>query len=100
MRAVSWIIFALGAFVSVTNFYLSFLRYPFHRARGLPKESFHWVSGFPVIGSLLVGLSLIGLHAVPVVLPVVIVLIVIDTGGIHWFAGVMIYQVFCRKKSG
>src|SRR5580658_3637120 len=42
------IAFVSGAILCVTNFYLSFLRYPLHRLRGLPRESYHWDSGIPV----------------------------------------------------
>jgi hypothetical protein len=45
---VAFAVFALGAFICLLNFYLSFVRYPLHRWRGLPKESYQWVSGFPL----------------------------------------------------
>lgn len=95
-----WILFGLGALLCFANFYLSFLRYPLHRLRGLSKESYHWVSGFPLFGSLFVALSLFGLHDIAAMIPVAIVLMLIDTGGIHWFVGSMIYQfVHERKRS-
>jgi hypothetical protein len=68
-----------------------------HRLRGLPRESYQWVSGFPLLGSLLVALSMIGLHQIPGMIPVAIALILIDTGGIHWFVGSLIYR-WLRKK--
>jgi hypothetical protein len=91
-----WVIFGLGALVCLINFYTSFLRYPLHRLRGLPRESFRWVSGFPLVGSLLVAFAFMWLHQLPVMIPVCIILILIDTGGIHWFLGlgVMTYQLF------
>jgi len=95
---LAWIAFALGALLCLTNFYPSFLRYPLHRLRGLPKESYRWVSGFPLLGSLLVALSLFNLHALPGMLPAAIVFIAIDTGGIHWFVGTMIYQSVYGKR--
>jgi hypothetical protein len=98
IATLSWFVFGLGALICLLNFYLSFLRYPIHRMRGLPRESFRWSSGFPLIGSLFVVLSLIGLHAQTDILPASIVLIAIDTGGIHWFAGSMLYQSFHAKK--
>ena len=78
------------------NFYLSFLRYPIHILHKKPKEAYQWVSGVPLLGSLLVGLSLVQLYTVPVALWIAIVLILIDTGGIHWFIGSMIYHA--RKE--
>jgi hypothetical protein len=98
LAILSWIIFGLGAFICLLNFYLSFLRYPIHRLRGLSRESYHWSSGFPIIGSLMVAISLIGLHSQTGILPASIVLIAIDTGGIHWFAGSMIYYYFHDTK--
>ena len=100
MIAIVWIAFALGALLCITNFYLSFLRYPLHRLRGLPRESYRWSSGIPLFGSLLVALSLFGLHAAQGVLPAAMVLIAIDTGGIHWLVGTMIYQSVHGKRNG
>ena len=95
---IVWILFGLGSLLCATNFYLSFLRYPLHRLRGLPKESYHRVSGFPLFGSLFVALSLLGLHDIPAMIPVAIVLMLIDSGGIHWFIGSMIYRFVHEKK--
>jgi hypothetical protein len=91
---IAWALFALGAFICLLNFYLSCVRYPLHRWRGLPKEAFQWVSGFPLVGSLFVALSLLWLHQLPVMIPIGIAMIVVDTGGIHWFLGVLVYQLF------
>ena len=56
------------------------------------------MSGFPLFGSLFVALSLFGLHDIAAMIPVAIVLMLIDTGGIHWFVGSMIYQFVHEKK--
>jgi hypothetical protein len=74
------------------------LRHPLHRLRGLPKESYRHVSEFPVLGSLFVALSLVGLHEIPAMRPVAIIVMLIDTGGIHWTIGWMIYQFVHEKK--
>ena len=96
---LAWLAVGLGALLCLINFYLSFIRHPLNRLRGLSKESHRWVSGFPLFGSLLVGLSLIVLHDLAGMVPVAVALILIDTGGIHWFVGTMIYQfVFGRSK--
>ena len=97
-ETIVWILFGLGALLCVTNFYLAFLRYPLHRQLGLPKESYHWVSGFPLFGSMCVAISLLGLHDIPAMIPVGTVLMLIDTGGIHWFIGSMIYQLAHQKR--
>ena|ERR1017187_327152 len=96
---LAWVGFALGAWVCLLNFYLSFVRYPVHRWRGLSKESYHWVSGLPLVGSLFVAFSLLRLHPLPALLPIGLALIAADTGGIHWFIGSMIYQSFHAKKN-
>lgn len=44
-NVIAWTAFALGALLCLFNFYLSFLRYPLHRLRGLPEKSFHYASG-------------------------------------------------------
>jgi hypothetical protein len=92
--------FGSGALLCLLNFYLSFLRHPLHRLRGLPAAAYRPVSGFPLVGSLLIALSLIGLHEVAWMIPVSLVLIVIDTGGIHWFLGSMLYRFVHARKRG
>ena len=94
---LAWIAFTLGGLSCLLNFYLSFLRYPLHRLCGRPRESYRWVSGFPIVGSLLVGLSLLKLHALPGLLAPAVVLMVVDTGGLHWFAGSMLSQMILNK---
>lgn len=99
MPMLAWVAFGPGAVLCVVNFHLSFLRYPLHRMRGLPKESYRPVSGFPLIGSLLVALSLIELHGIAWMTPAAVALILIDTGGIHWFAASLIYRRVQARKS-
>ncbi len=85
----------LGALVCLVNFYLSFLRYLLHRARGRDPENYRWMSGVPLIGSLLVLISWvfwlhgIGSQALDVTAGAIAL---IDTGGIHWFVGTMVVQ--------
>jgi hypothetical protein len=95
---LSWIAFVLGTLLCLINFYLSFLRYPLHRLCGLSRESYRWESGIPIFGSLFVGLSLFGLYTIPWMLPTAITIMAVDTGGLHWFIGVMIYQSFHEKR--
>jgi hypothetical protein len=97
---LGWILFGLGAFLCLVNFYLSFLRRPLRRLRGLPDESDRWVSGFPLLGSLLVALSMIGLHEVPGMIPLAAASILIDTGGIHWFVGSLFHRFVHEKRRG
>jgi len=83
---------ALGGAISVTNFALSFVRIPLLRARGVPRERIRFVSGFPVLGSALVAAALVlGLESRAARVAAWI-LILIDTGGLHWFAAVLLRQ--------
>jgi hypothetical protein len=84
-----------GAFCWL-NFYLSFIRYPLHRLRGQPRETFRWTSGIPLIGSLCVvaGLVLMKVSgALPstALLALALASVALDTGGIHWFIGTMVW---------
>lgn len=90
---IAWILFALGAWLSSVNFYLSFIRYPVHRFCGHSRETFQFVSGIPLFGSLFVLLSF-GCSYHPAWFNALrIGLIVIDTGGLHWFALVMFVEM-------
>ena len=98
---MTWIMAALlglGGLVCCLNFYLSFLRYPIHRMMGGKKEDYHWVSGFPICGSLFVAISLLKFWHPPWLLTLGVLLILIDTGGFHWFAGTMFYCVVFLKQ--
>ena len=97
---ISWAAFLVGGFVCLLNFYLSWLSYPLHRLRGLSPESFRSHSGFPLIGSILVVVSLVGLHSQFTVVPIAIGLIAIDTGGIHWFLGAQVYHAWHTRHRG
>ena len=88
---VGYGLLALGGFVCALNFYLTFLRYPLHRLRGQP---FRWVSGFPLVGSLFVVPCLWWLPLLSWAFWLAVVLAVLDTGGLHWFAGVLLWHRF------
>jgi hypothetical protein len=51
----------------------------------------------PVIGSLFVAISLLKYWQNTWLFVAAIILIAIDTGGIHWFLGTILYQAV-RKK--
>jgi hypothetical protein len=89
-----------GGLVCAINFYLSFCRYPLHRLRRGSRESYRYMSGFPLVGSFLVALWIFKFYDRGCILCVALLLIAIDTGGIHWFVGVRIYQNFRQKKVG
>lgn len=94
ITCIKWAFFVLGAFFCVINFYLSFLRYPIYLWRGHQKESYRFISGIPVFGSLIVYLLLRHMNLPPAMQYVAIGLIAIDTGGIHWAIGNIIYHSF------
>lgn len=84
---------ALGGFLCCLNFYLSFLRYPVHRMMGGKKEDYRHASGIPAVGSLFVAISLFEFWHPSWLFALAIVLISIDTGGLHWFVGIMLFRV-------
>ncbi len=98
MKWMATALLIFGGLLCCLNFYLSFLRYPVHRLTGKKKEEYKWVSGIPVFGSLFVALSLLALWQTPWVLVMSIILILIDTGGIHWLAGVVLYHEVLKKE--
>jgi len=85
------VLFALGGIITLNNICLSFVRYPIHRARGGDRETYRWVSGIPLFGSLLLWIS-IGLLPSPALKWTAGILSIFDTGGIHWFAGTMLWM--------
>jgi hypothetical protein len=77
-------IFGLGAYITLCNFYLSFIRYPIHRLRGGTRESYSWISGLPLLGSAFLWLAAY-LTSWPTLMWVALVLSVFDTAGLHVF---------------
>lgn len=100
IEALAWLALLVGGLVSALNFYLSFCRFALHRLRGGSREAYRWKSGIPLLGSLLVALSLVGFYDAPWIVGIALMLIAIDTGGIHWFAGALVYQGCLRKRAG
>jgi len=98
MTALAAIVLCLGGSVCVLNFYLYFLRCPVHRWKGGRTEEFRWVSGIPLIGSALVALSLLKFYAEPWLLAIGLLLIALDSGGVHWFLGMLFYQKLLDKS--
>lgn len=100
LTAIAWIGFSFGALLCVTNFYLSNIRYPLHRWRGRPRETYHWISGIPLFGQVFVGLSLLQLRENPWVLWAGIVLMLFDTLGFHVFISSLIYVALFYRTGG
>jgi hypothetical protein len=93
-EVIAHTLFALGASICALNAYLSFLRYPLYKLSG---RKFQWVSGIPVFGSLLVVIALIIHHESWWLLASGIVLALFDTGGVHWFAGWLLWMYLFRR---
>ena len=89
---IAYALFGLGCLVSLINFYLSFLRYPIFRLRGGAADDYQWVSGLPMIGSLLIVLTLAFVFSNVWLRFFGITCAVVDTAGLHWFAGTMLYM--------
>jgi hypothetical protein len=84
-----------GGLVAGLNFYLSFLRYPLHRATGRP---YRHVSGLPLLGSLLL-FPFAALHLEsPLLLGLSVLFLCLDTGGIAWLAAVLLWQFGARLR--
>ena len=94
--ALAWVLFIVGSLICCLNFYLSFLRYPLYKLCGW---EYRWVSGCPAIGSLMLVIAVVLLQESPLLFWAGIVIALLDTGGLHWFAGVMIWcHLFLRSS--
>jgi hypothetical protein len=89
----------LGTLVTCVNVYTSFIRYPLHRWRGGTRGDFRWVSGLPVVGSAFLWLAALWLARQPALMWTALVISLFDTGGLHWFAGTMIYMTVFRRRT-
>lgn len=90
------ILFAFGSLISLCNFYLSFIRYLLHKLLS-PEKKYRWVSGFPIFGSLFLVVAAFLLSGLPVLMWCAIGIAIIDTGGIHWFIGVLLWHAVIKK---
>ena len=88
-----WVAFLLGGFICIVNFSLP-VRYYLNRWHKLPED--HYVSPIPILGSLIVFLTLRVLGQIPATKVAGIILIAIDVGGIHWMIFGIGYQL-CRS---
>jgi hypothetical protein len=92
MSILAYVLFGLGAFVSILNFHLSFVRPAIHRFEG--RGEYRFVSGFPLVGSLMLVGSFFLFAADHILRPVALIIALFDTGGIHWFCIMMVYVFF------
>lgn len=94
LQILAYALFAVGALVSCVNFYLSFLRYPLSKLSG---HEYQWVSGIPLFGSLLLIIAVVMLHDSPALFWSGIIIALLDTGGVHWFAAAMLRTYLFRR---
>ena len=81
--------FAAGALISCLNFYVSFLRFPISKVYGLECKN---ISCIPVVGSLLLIVSAAFLSDSPILFWGGLIIALLDTGGLHWFAGILSWR--------
>jgi hypothetical protein len=84
-NAIGFALVALGTLVATLNFYLSFVRYFLYRLRQGSAVGYRNVSGFPIVGTLLVTAGgLISFGSAPIAVFGLFTMF-IDTGGSLWF---------------
>ena len=94
-----WLIagLVLGGVVACLNFYQSFLAAPVHRLRhGTAPERIR--SGFPLVGSLLLGAVAWALPLGSSMQTATLALLALDTGGPHWFAARLGWDAIERRR--
>ena len=88
-----------GGIICFLNFYLVFLRYPIFRLIGGNPLTYRFKSGVPLVGSMLVALSLIEFWNNPWLLALAAILIICDIDGIHWYVVMFVYFEWVRGKA-
>lgn len=84
---IATVCFAIGAFFSVSNFYLAVLR-PI--ARRLVRRECQFVSVVPIFGSLMLVIAYFLTSPEVPWRPAALVIAAIDLGRIHWFLGMLL----------
>lgn len=54
LNVVAHTVFVFGCYLSLINFYFSFVRYPIFRLRGGNTDDYRSISAVPLLGSLLI----------------------------------------------
>jgi hypothetical protein len=96
MLILAYFLFAVGAFVSILNFHLSFIRPLVCRLR---HRECRFISGFPLVGSLLLVASFFCFPSEHALRWAALIIALFDTGGIHWFCGTMVYDALRGRHS-
>jgi predicted transposase YbfD/YdcC len=95
---VGGIVFAvLFALVSLLNFHLSFIRPLLHQWNGGTEADYKFVSGIPLVGSIFGLPAAVLLPSGWIVGALLLVLLLLDTGGMPWLVYSMIYAFVTRN---
>ena len=94
---LGYFLFILGTCISLLNLYLSFLRYPLHKLLGWEYQR---VSGIPLFGSFFLVVAALLLRNSPQWLRASLGIALIDTGGLHWFLGIMLWYAALHHRRG
>ena len=86
MNILYYFSITIGVLFSVLNFYLSFIESKENRA-----------SGIPLLGSLILFITLFFVDN-GYSFYIIIIFMLIDTGGIHWFIGIILWEYLKNKK--
>lgn len=82
---VGYALLAFGALLCLSNAYLSWIRPRLHLMRGGSRKDYQFVSGFPLFGTLFLTVGLVCAPPSPFLALLALPLIIVDTGGLHWF---------------
>lgn len=91
--------FGIGSFFSVLNCHLSFIRPWFYHRKHKNMENYKFVSGIPLIGSILLLLASFWLNQTLVLASAIFFFYIIDTNGIHVASYAIIREIFSEKLS-
>lgn len=83
--AVGILLFVIGIPMCLLNIYLSFVRFPLCRFLGWECKN---VSGIPLLPLL---------RDLPIPFWIGLTVAILDTGGLHWFVGVMLWHHFRQR---
>jgi hypothetical protein len=86
----------IGGVICALNFYLSFVRIRMLRWMGRSVET-RFISGFPLIGSVLVVMAWAADLDSTGAQIVACLLLLIDTGGPHWFLASLVSRTWMRR---
>ena len=98
-KILGYIFLGLGSFISILNFYLSFIRSWLYKKRNGNMDSFRFVSGFPLLGSILLFLASIWLSHSFVINSSIFFFYIIDTGGVLMASLMILNEIYKEKFS-